>query len=158
MAKEIEYKFIVTDVDAVAEMTPPTRYEIIKQGYFVGGGEGTTIRVRISTLSDGSKESFITVKSPADGMTRYEWEYPIPNEDAEEMMELCANCLIEKTRYFFDFKGHVVELDIFEGRHQGLMIAEIEVADENEVVEFPTWFDRDVTRDHRFTNAYLSLP
>lgn len=158
MAKEIEYKFIVTDVDAVAEMAPPTRYEIIKQGYFDGGGDGATIRVRTSTLSDGGKESFFTVKGPAKGMTRDEWEYPIPNEDAEEMMKLCANRLIEKTRYFFDFKGHVVELDIFEGRHQGLMIAEIEVADENEEVEFPTWFDRDVTHDRRYTNAYLSLP
>lgn len=157
MAKEIEYKFLVTDIDAVAEMTP-TRYEVIKQGYFTGGGDGCTIRVRTSTLNDGTLEAFITVKGPADGMVRDEWEYSIPHDEALEMMKLCEDRLIEKTRYFFDFKGHVVELDIFEGRHAGLMIAEIEVEDENEEVEFPTWFARDVTHDHRFTNAYLSLP
>lgn len=166
--KEIEYKFLVKDVLAFSKLTP-TSSEDILQGYLVPPTNTAAIRVRISKFPPNVDdpvgtvygEAFITVKGPAKGLTRDEWEVPIPVEDAEEMMKLCNGNIIQKTRYFFPLGEHTIEVDVFDGDLAGLVMAEIEVKSEDEKVEFPDWFGKDVSTDHRFTNiamAYNGLP
>src|SRR6476646_3203707 len=130
MSKEIEYKFLVTDLSAVAELTP-LRYDTITQAYLTDHKNRACIRVRTSKLSSGDVESYITVKGPAQGMTRDEYEYLIPNEDAAAMVGLAQGKIISKTRYFFEHGSNVIELDIFEDDLAGLVIAEIEVESED---------------------------
>jgi CYTH domain-containing protein len=156
MAKEIEYKFLVKDVAAATALTP-LRTESIVQGYFTKPGESSAIRVRASQWENGHQEAFITVKSQAKGLTRDEWEYEIPVDEAMEMMALCENRFINKTRYFFQHGDHVIELDIFDGELSGLVVAEIEVKSEDEKIVIPEWFGRDVTHDNRYTNISLAL-
>lgn len=153
--KEIEYKFLIDDLHAVTNLAVVHTEEIL-QGYLTCAGDGAAIRVRSSKWEDGKVEAFITVKGPADGMSRDEFEYEIPFADAEKMMALCDGRFIHKTRYFYEFKGHTIELDVFGGELTGLVMAEIEVKSEDEVVEFPEWFGRNVTNDIRFTNISLS--
>lgn len=155
MAQEIEYKFIITNLDEVAKLDP-IRYENIRQAYLTDPKSKANVRVRHSAHSDGTVSAFVTVKSPAKGMSRGEWEYQIPEADYAEISELKQGVEIAKTRYFFQHGKHVIELDIFEGALAGLIIAEIEVNSEDEEVEFPSWFGRDVTRDYRYTNSSLA--
>lgn len=178
MAKEIEYKFLIDDVAALTELKP-FKSEDIVQGYLVGPDNTAAIRVRISewmTVIDGVQvidhtEAFITVKGPAVGLSRDEFEYAIPVEDAKVMMQMCNGAHIVKTRYFLELEGqddegytgnkHIVELDVFGGNLSGLIMAEIEVESEDEAVEFPKWFGRNVSTDKRYTNvslAYHGMP
>lgn len=153
---EIEYKFLIADLSAVSQLTPIRTEEII-QGYLTKPGDTAAIRVRASKWQDGKEEAYITVKGPAIGMTRKEFEYEIPLADAREMMQMPGVNFIDKTRYFFDHGAHTIELDVFNGALAGLVVAEIEVASEDEKVEFPDWFGENVTHDIRYTNVYLAL-
>lgn len=158
MAKEIEYKFLVS---SMPELFPKTQERII-QGYFVDPFKtNLTIRVRTSEYFSGhfivKTESFITIKGPSKGMTRDEFEYKIPSNEATELIKLCGERLIKKTRTLHPYGNHIVELDRFHGHLTGLVVAEIEVKSEDEVVEFPSWFSKDVTLDHRYANSNLCV-
>lgn len=154
---EIEYKFLIADLNAAIAL-PPLSTEHIIQGYLTKPGDSAAIRVRASEWQDGKKEAFITVKSPAKGLSRKEYEYEIPLEDAQEMMVLAEGRFITKTRYRLEHtNGHVIELDIFDGELQGLVVAEIEVKSEDEKIDIPAWFGKDVTHDTRYTNISLAL-
>ena len=145
MAKEIERKFLV---DSSKLPTLPKGH-IMKQGYVPT--QGITVRARIS-----DDQAFLTLKGRATGLSRSEFEYPIPVEDAEEILnELCAHPLIEKTRYLIPYGEHTWELDIFEGENEGLIIAEIELGSENEAFELPVWAIEDVSYDTKYRNANL---
>jgi len=145
VAKEIERKFLV---DSSKLPTLPKGH-IMKQGYVPT--QGITVRARIS-----DDQAFLTLKGRATGLSRSEFEYPIPVEDAEEILnELCAHPLIEKTRYLIPYGGHTWELDIFEGENEGLIIAEIELGSENEAFELPVWAIEDVSYDTKYRNANL---
>jgi len=146
MAKEIERKFLVDP----AQLPPLENPHIIRQGYIPTQGTAT-VRVRIS-----NEEAFLTLKGRATGISRSEFEYPIPVADAEKMLsELCARPLIEKKRYLVPYRGHTWELDIFEGENAGLIVAEIELSDENEVFEKPRWITEEISFDPRYRNANL---
>ena len=154
---EIEYKFLIADLNAIASLTPLST-EYILQGYLTKPGDSAAIRVRASEWATGEKEAFITVKSPTPGLSRKEWEYPIPLEDAQEMMALAEGRFITKTRYRFPHtNGHIIELDVFDGELAGLVVAEIEVKSEDEKIDVPEWFGADVTHDTRYTNISLAL-
>jgi adenylate cyclase len=155
MAKEIEYKFLINDLCDI-DLLKVERYEEIIQGYLTRSGTGAAIRVRCSIWNDGREEAFVTIKSPAKGMTRDEYEYEIPVKDAFAMMQLCAGRQIVKTRYFIKHGEHTIELDFFGGKLSGLIMAEIEVESEDEKVEFPSWFGRNVTTDIEYTNIHLA--
>ena len=90
------------------------------------------------------------------GMTRFEWEKEIPVEEAKSLLELCEKGVIEKTRFEIPSGKHLFEVDEFYGENVGLIIAEIELSDENEAFEKPDWLGKEVTNDERFYNAYLS--
>jgi adenylate cyclase len=156
MAAEIEYKFLIEDLHMAGSMHAKTS-EVIRQGYLTTEAS-VMVRVRLSHFSDErGEQAWITVKGPTVGMTRQEYEYQIPWQDGIDMMKLCGNRTIEKTRYCISHGDHTIELDIFEGELQGLVMAEIEVKNENEKVVFPEWFGRDVSCDPAYTNASLSL-
>jgi len=123
MGTEIERKFLVAS-DAWREGAVGTR---MRQGYF-SRNPTHTARVRVA-----GNEAFITIKSKRRGLSRAEFEYPIPPADAEELINLCSRPLIEKTRYVVPHEGHEWEVDVFEGANAGLILAELELDREDEI-------------------------
>ena len=146
MAKEIERKFLVKG-DAWRKRWSGER---CRQGYLSTVKERT---VRVRTIGD---KGFITVKGITAGASRSEYEYEIPFSDASEMLDrLCERPLVEKTRYRIPRSGLVWEVDEFEAENLGLITAEVELRDENQVVSLPDWIGPEVTHDPRYYNANL---
>lgn len=145
MAKEIERKFLVDDMSFMG-MATGSRH--IVQGYL---SRKPTVRVRIC-----DDRAFLTVKSRNLGVTRSEWEYEVPLEDAREMMKLCTEDLIEKTRWLVPFGGLTWEVDVFEGALTGLIVAEVELPGEDTVPELPDFAGKEVTGNPAFYNSALS--
>lgn len=90
-------------------------------------------------------------------MTRDEFEYAIPVADAEELIGTAIGLVIRKTRHNVPFKGFVWEVDVFEGAHEGLVIAEVEMGDESDNPELPDWVGDEVTGQYRYSNQALAL-
>lgn len=149
MAKEIERKFLVS---GEFRQDSPESYRIM-QGYFCSDPD-RTVRVRVR----GDK-GFLTIKGRGseDGLSRYEWEKEIPVTEAAELMALCGSGVIDKTRYLVPFGKHTYEVDVFHGANEGLVLAEIELSDEHEAFEKPSWLGEEVTGDVRYYNSMLSL-
>lgn len=152
MAKEIEVKYLVKNMPTEAMNASK---EKIVQGYLhrSHGGGNTKATIRVRQLGN---RGFITIKGEKTGISQSEFEYEIPLKDAQELFEICEKGLIEKTRYYIPHGEHTIELDVFEGRHTGLILAEIELKSEDEKFDIPTWFDIDVSQDPTYTNAGLS--
>lgn len=111
-----------------------------------------TTRVRLR-----AGRGYLTLKSPRYGLSREEFEYEIPADDARFILETqCGARLIRKTRYLVPFVAHVFEVDVFEGRHAGLIVAEVELRGEGEEVALPPWIGTEVTYDKRYSNFALS--
>jgi len=147
MGIEIEKKFLLRNSDWRQHADAGT---LFKQGYLVGS-EKSSVRVRI----EGDKAN-INIKSATLGVRRQEFEYPIPLEDAQILLgTLCQKPLIEKTRYHVTYTGHVWEIDVFEGDNTGLVVAEIELADEEEVFARPDLLGEEVSEDPRYYNVSL---
>ncbi len=147
MATEIERKFLVKG-DEWRSLGRGTGY---RQGYISTKETGTTVRVRI--VGD---RGYLTIKGTTVGASRAEFEYPIPVEDAREMLDtLCDRPLIEKTRYRIQQGELTWEVDEFAGENQGLILAEVELDDENQTVELPEWIDREVS-DPKYFNVNLA--
>lgn len=149
MAKEIERKFLVS---GEFRQDSPESYRIM-QGYICSDPD-RTVRVRVR----GDK-GFLTIKGRGseDGLSRYEWEKEIPVAEAAELMALCGSGVIDKTRYLVPFGKHTYEVDVFHGANEGLVLAEIELSDEQESFEKPSWLGEEVTGDVRYYNSMLSL-
>ena len=147
MGTEIERKFLLTS-DAWKVLAPATRY---RQGYLSSRKERT---VRVRTIND---KGFLTIKGVSAGVTRMEYEYEIPVEDANVLLdELCEQPLIEKNRTKIDFTGSVWEVDEFFGENEGLIVAEIELESEDQQFEKPVWIGEEVSGDSRYFNSSLS--
>ena len=146
---EIERKFAVKSTTFLANAKESYK---ITQGY-LNTDKNRTVRVRIK----GSK-GFITVKgiSSADGLSRFEWEKEIDVKDAEALLLLCEDFVIDKTRYLIPFDAVVFEVDVFEGSNKGLVIAEVELESADQQFDKPDWLGEELTGDERFYNAYLS--
>jgi adenylate cyclase len=146
MPLEIERKFIV-DTGRLSLSGSGKRY---RQGYLPAAGK-TSVRVRIC-----DDAAWLTLKGETVGASRLEFEYSIPVEDAEHILEsLCEGSIIDKTRHLLDHAGHTWEVDVFTGDNAGLVIAEVELQSEDEAVELPDWAVEEVTRDARYYNANL---
>lgn len=150
MSKEIERKFLVTDISGMIAMA--TSHSEIRQAYICDKPE-STVRVRTR-----DSKAYITLKGKGNAISRDEWEYEIPYNDAIEMVDkLCGGFSIEKTRYIVPFNGLNWEVDIFHGFHKGLVLAEIELPDENYSIEsFPPFIGKEVSGDPRYYNSNLS--
>ncbi|MGM0595128.1 MAG: CYTH domain-containing protein [Pseudomonadota bacterium] len=147
MATEIERKFLVTDARWRDAANGGTRF---RQGYIVGA-ERASVRVRI----EGERAN-INIKSATLGVRRLEYEYPVPLNEAEEMLDaLCEKPQIEKTRYLVPHGDHTWEVDVFEGENAGLVVAEVELAHEDEALELPPWVGEEVSHDTRYYNVCL---
>ena len=147
MAKEIERKFLVR-----GEFKHFSIKELeITQGY-LSVDPARIIRLRIC-----DKKAILSVKAPAgnSGFSRHEWEFEIPLSEAAEILKVCLPEIIHKTRYLVPFSNHTFEVDIFHGRNEGLIIAEIELTSENEVFEKPEWLGEEVTGKPEYYNSNL---
>lgn len=140
MSKEIERKFLIHK----HLFNPTVKGDFIAQGYL---SKNPTVRVRIK-----NDKAFLTIKSKTQGISRSEYEYEIPLPDAQELLKLCEPSIIVKRRYVIDRW----EVDIFEGDNDGLIIAEIELDDENESFDKPIWIAEEVSFDERYFNSNLS--
>jgi adenylate cyclase len=111
-----------------------------------------TIRIRIA-----DDKAYLTIKGPATGKSfaRSEWEFPIPESDANEIMNLCLPGKILKTRYLIPSGHHTYEVDVFHDKNEGLIIAEIELASEDETFEKPDWLGDEVTGNPEYYNSNL---
>ena len=148
MATEIERKYLVAG-DFSREVFSAER---IVQGY-ICSQPGRTVRVRIR----GDK-GFLTIKGPSDekGLSRYEFEQTIPLADAEELLKLCEPGVIDKVRNLVRRESHIWEVDVFHGSNEGLVVAEIELASEDEPFERPEWLGAEVSGDRRYYNSMLT--
>lgn len=149
MALEIERKFLV-DAKKVVKLKL-TGGERISQGY-LSTDPNKIVRVRIK-----KNLGFLTIKSANIGIVRQEFEYEIPVSDAEEILKLCAPNILKKVRYKIDYAGHVWEVDIFEGKHAGLIMAEVEINSLDEFVKIPDWVGEEVSDNPKYFNSNLVL-
>ncbi len=149
MAKEIEHKYLVIN-NSYKALATESRH--IVQGYLTTSPDAT-IRVRIVNDEKG----YLTVKSRNKGASRGEWEYEIPFQDALELLKLCNGAkTIDKTRYIVPFENHIWEVDEFYSPNSGLIVAEIELADENEQYLLPPFVGKNVTGDTRYYNSNIA--
>ena len=148
MPQEIERKFLVT-----GEYKPQAyAHSRIVQGY-ISSVRGRTVRVRIR-----GEEGFLTIKGASDekGLSRYEFEQKIPPADAEELLKLCEPGIIDKVRNLVPVGKHTWEVDVFHGDNEGLILAEIDLASEDEPFERPDWVGHEVSGDRRYYNSMLT--
>ena len=144
MGKETERKYLVSSNDwRVGQGV------VYRQGY-LNTDIQRSVRVRVA----GDK-AFLTVKGVTVGATRREYEYEIPVDDATEMLDLCEGPLIEKRRYVVEHEGMTWEIDEFFGDNEGLIVAEIELASEDQAFAKPSWIGDEVTEDPRYYNVNL---
>ncbi len=146
MAAEIERKFLVTG-DAWRDGSAGVR---IAQGYLTLDPD-RSVRVRLA-----GENAWLTVKGRTRGITRAEFEYPIPAADARALLEICLPAIIDKTRYRISFEGHLWEIDVFHGANEGLVLAEVELDADSVFPSLPPWVGADVSADFRYYNASLA--
>jgi adenylate cyclase len=145
MAKEIERKFLVD-----GGWQPPGDGTAFEQGYLSSAAE-RTVRVRIE-----GERAKLTIKGKTSGVSRSEYEYAIPVEDARVMLEeLCERPVIVKRRHIVMHAGKKWEVDVFGGDNAGLVIAELELGSEDEAFEKPAWVREEVSHDPRYYNSNL---
>ncbi len=146
MGKEVERKFVVDQ----ALWRPADKGIHFKQGYLNSQKE-RVVRVRIE--GDRAK---LTIKGVSVGITRSEFEYAVPVDDATLLLDhLCEQPLIDKHRHKEVHGGKLWEIDVFHGDNEGLVVAEIELAAEDEAFETPAWAVREVSSDPRYFNSNL---
>jgi adenylate cyclase len=148
MAMEIERKFLVAD-DGWRRQAGPG--QPMRQGYLAGGKQ-VSVRVRVA-----GAQAWLNVKQAQSLTVRREYEYPIPLADARELLaHACESGVVEKTRYRVPHAGHVWEVDVFHGDNEGLVVAEVELASEDQPFECPAWLGRDVSAHARYLNHALA--
>lgn len=149
MSIEIERKFLVRSNDWLPADHQERDGREIVQGYLSQG----PVTVRVRRAGD---HAALTIKGPARGLSRQEFEYTIPDDDARELLALCGNRLVHKTRYRVLYEGHLWEVDEFAGDNAGLVVAEVELTSEDETPPHPPWLGPEVSADRRFSNASLA--
>ncbi|HTF04922.1 MAG TPA: CYTH domain-containing protein [Bacteroidia bacterium] len=148
MGVEIERKFLVDKEKWTAvEKSAPNR---MRQGYLLTDPH-KTIRVRVAETG-----GYLTIKGLSTGATRAEFEYEIPKQEAEELLNLFSVSKLDKIRYEIVFNGKVWEVDEFLGENEGLIVAEIELVSESEEFQLPAWVTREVTDEEKYYNSSLS--
>jgi CYTH domain-containing protein len=143
---EIERRFLVNE----SNLNLPKDKKRIKQAYLLSDSK-QALRVRMI-----GSDYFLTYKYKKSGINRYEFEYPISKEDGEKLISLSDAIIIVKDRYYITFDDHLWEIDVFYGENKGLIIAEIELIDENENVSLPNWIGKEISTDEKYFNFNLS--
>lgn len=148
MPQEIERKFLIRGNFKQYAYS----HEEVVQGYLSSVAE-RVVRVRIK-----GQKAYITIKGAGNesGVSRFEWEKEISVDDARELLKLCEPGIIDKVRYYINNGDHTFEVDEFHGENEGLVVAEIELSEENESFIKPEWLGNEVTGDKRYYNASLT--
>lgn len=147
MAFEIERKFLVDPKKWEALNKPNPNY--LKQA-FIAQEDKKVVRVRIT-----NDMALLTIKGQTHGVSRLEFEYEIPKDDAKELISNLGGPVIEKDRYEISVGNHIWEVDVFYGDNEGLVVAEIELGSENEAFQLPDWVSGEVSGDARYYNSNL---
>lgn len=146
MKTEIERKFLVIN----------TQFKELAEGTFYHQGYLNSQKERVVRVRRIDDRGFITVKGITMGATRLEYEYEIPVNDANDLLsEICERPTIRKYRYKIPYAGFIWEVDEFFGSNKGLIVAEIELENENQQFDKPDWIGDEVTYDHRYFNSNL---
>ncbi len=147
MAKEIERKFLVT---SAAWREHVVREVDFRQGY-LANNDRASVRVRVA-----AGQAHLNIKSATLGIERLEYEYPLPESEAHELLDhLCERPLIEKTRYYVEDVGQSWEVDVFAAENAGLIVAELELDHPDQPFERPDWLGKEVSDDPRYYNVML---
>ncbi len=149
VTREIERKFLLT------KLPPNLRHfhsRTIEQGYLSVKSDGTQIRLRKS-----GRHHSLTIKRGR-GISRQEIEVDLTRDQFEELWPATAGCRLTKTRYDVPFSKHTIEIDVYRGRNEGLVVAEVEFRDERDCKRFqpPDWFAADVSGKSRYSNVRLA--
>ncbi|MHA6297868.1 CYTH domain-containing protein [Devosia sp. CAU 1758] len=148
MAIEIERKFLVS---GEGWRDAATSNAALRQGYLSSSAKATA---RIRIVDD--ERAILTLKGPTSGISRAEFEYAVPLSDGLALLEMARPNVVEKRRYLVPHDGCTWEVDVFEGAHQGLVMAEVELASAYQFFTLPDWAGREVSHDDRYANASLS--
>ena len=150
MADEIERKFLLKNDFWKQEVTHSKSF---RQGYIrTVAPPRVSVRVRIE-----GDEAFLTLKGPARGITRSEYQYPVPLADAEDMLRDLVSCgEVEKIRHYVSAPPYTWEIDEYLGENAGLVTAEIELPAEDAVFNVPHWLGKEVTGIPRYYNSQLA--
>ncbi len=154
MGIEIERKFLVINDgwrEAAHKVVPMAQGYLNDLAMVEGGAQKASVRVRIE-----GDLAFLNLKSRERGHTRQEFNYPIPVDEARELLALCVGGLIDKRRHYVQHGGHLWEVDEFLGGNAGLVVAEIELERADESFETPPWAGRQVTDALRYYNLALA--
>ena len=146
MPLEIERKFLLVSDDYKLN----AKAVDFKQAY-LSADENMAVRVRVEGI-----QASINIKSKKSERVNHEFEYVIPLDEAQSLIRMCPYPIIEKTRYMVTYEGKTWEIDEFHGDNAELTVAEIELDDENEVFEKPSWLGEEVTADYKYLNANLT--
>jgi adenylate cyclase len=149
MAKEVERKFLVEGTAWRGEVHATSSLE----QFYIAAAPDRSIRIRIA---DGST-AMLTLKFGGHKLSRDEFEYPVPLADAHEMRAFAIGNVIAKTRHKVDIAGYTYEVDVFAGKLAGLVIAELETADDVADAHLPAWLGREITGEPAYYNAMLAL-
>ena len=148
MAIEIERKFLVRGDSWCAQAS---RAQPRRQGYLVEPGGRASVRVRVA-----GERAHLNIKAAIVGSARAEYEYEIPLADAEPMLASLCIGRVDKVRHYLEHDGRTWEIDVFEGDNAGLVVAEIELEDEDASFTRPAWVGDEVTDDARYYNHALA--
>lgn len=146
MALEIERKFLVDP----GKWKPEGEGTRLVQAY-LGLAPNPIVRIRIA-----GNNAFLTIKGLTNSISRPEFEYKVPVEDAQEMMKMAISNPVEKMRYIVWHKGFRWEVDVFSGKNNGLIMAELELESENQEFPRPDWLLEEVSGKPEYYNSYLS--
>ena len=146
MPLEIERKFLVISDDYKNH----AKAVDIKQAY-LSVDKNMAIRVRVEGI-----QASINIKSKKSERINHEFEYVIPMDEAQSLIRMSPYPIIEKTRYIVEYEGKTWEVDKFHADNDGLTVAEIELDEENEEFQLPSWLGEEVTADYRYLNSNLA--
>ena len=147
MGLEIERKFLIKQEEWAKAC--PYKSNLIRQAYLLTDPQ-KTIRLRVT-----DNKGFITIKGARKDITRHEFEYEIPVEEANQMIDHYTAKVIEKIRHYVSFDNKTWEVDEFKGINEGLWVAEIELQSADEKILLPDWIDKEVSSDNRYANSSL---
>lgn len=149
MAEEIERKFLVRDDNWRRGVQRSAYY---RQGY-LAVNDACAVRVRLQ-----DDKAWLTIKNATLDVRRQEYEYAIPVTDAREMLDtLCVGATVSKTRYFVEHESDLWEVDVFDGDNDGLVLAELELAEVDQTFSRPDWLGEEVSGDPRYLNSALAV-
>ena len=143
---EIERKFIVNELPSLENIP----FKRIRQGYVTLSPE---LRIR------QADDKYYLTKKGEGYLVREEEEYEVSQKDGEEYFSKCENRLVYKTRYYIPYEKYTIELDIYEKKHKGLIVCEVEFSSVEEAKSFipPLWFGEEITENREYRNKYLAL-